>query len=293
MDIIEISHLTKNYGRSRGIADLNLKVAEGDIFGFIGPNGAGKSTAIRILLNLIFPTSGSASIFGLDAVRDSKKIRGRLGYVPSDANMYDRMTVMEFLRFGAAFYGAENETARIHYLLEVFDLDPGRKIPELSMGNKKKVSIVQAMVHKPALLILDEPTSGLDPLIQSRFFDLLREENRSGTTVFFSSHTLSEVQAFCKTVGIVREGSMVKVEEIASLRKKQLKKVRILFPEEHRLASLEIDGAGPVESGEGRNLVFFYSGDLNQLISKLSGYRVENLSIEEPPLEEIFLHYYQ
>lgn len=293
MDIIEINHLTKTYGRSRGIDDLNLHIPEGDIFGFIGPNGAGKSTTIRILLNLIFPTSGSASIFGLDVVRDSKKIRSRTGYVPSDANLYDRMKVMEFLKFGAAFYGAENNDQRIHYLLDLFDLDPGRKIPELSMGNKKKVSIIQAMIHRPELLILDEPTSGLDPLVQSRFFELLHEENRQGTTVFFSSHTLSEVQAFCKTVAIVRDGTIVKVEEIASLRKKQLKKVRILFPVDKTVEDLDLDGFGPVESGTGKNLIFFYSGDINVLIEKLAGQQIENLSIEEPSLEEIFLHYYK
>lgn len=293
MNIIEISHLTKSYGRSRGVADLSLAVPEGDIFGFIGPNGAGKSTTIRILLNLIFPTSGKASVFGLDVVKDSKQIRGRLGYIPSDASMYDRMSVMEFIHFGAAFYGAHNDNERIHYLLETLDLDPGRKIAELSMGNKKKVSIIQAMVHQPELLILDEPTSGLDPLIQARFFDLLREENRQGTTVFFSSHTLSEVQAFCKTVAVVRDGKIVNVEEISSMRKKQLKKVSILFPEEHSLDELGLEGIGPVESLKGKSLVFLYSGEINALVAKLARQPVDNLSIEEPPLEEIFLHYYK
>jgi ABC-2 type transport system ATP-binding protein len=293
MNIIEINHLSKFYGHSRGIDDLTLSVAPGDIFGFIGPNGAGKSTTIRILLNLIFPTSGSATIFGLDVVRDSKKIRGRTGYMPSDANMYDRMKVMEFLQFGAAFYGAENRDDRIRYLLDMFNLDPSRKIPELSMGNKKKVSIIQAMIHRPELLILDEPTSGLDPLIQSRFFDLLHEENRQGTTVFFSSHTLSEVQAFCKTVAIVKDGKIVNVEEIASLRKKQLKKVQILFPVIRNIADLGLEGIGPVESGSGKNLTFLYSGDINVLIGKLAGQQIESLSIEEPSLEEIFIHYYK
>ncbi len=293
MDIIEINHLTKSYGRSRGIDDLTLRVPKGDIFGFIGPNGSGKSTTIRILLNLIFPTSGSATIFGLDVVRDSRKIRSRTGYVPSDASMYDRMKVMEFLKFGAAFYGAQNDDDRIQYLLNLFDLDPGRNIAELSMGNKKKVSIIQAMIHSPELLILDEPTSGLDPLIQSRFFDLLHEENRKGTTVFFSSHTLSEVQAFCKTVAIVKDGKIVNVEEIASLRKKQLKKVRILFPAVRTIEDLGLGGIGAVESGSGKSLAFLYSGDINSLIGKLAGQPVENLSIEEPSLDEIFLHYYK
>ncbi|MEI6899263.1 MAG: ABC transporter ATP-binding protein [Bacteroidota bacterium] len=220
MNIIEINHLTKSYGRSRGIDDFNLNVQQGDIFGFIGPNGAGKSTTIRILLNLLFPTSGSATIFGLDVVRDSKNIRKRIGYIPSDANMYEGMKVLEFLQYGAAFYGPADYSGRIKKLLEVFDLDPKRKIPELSMGNKKKVSIIQSLVHQPELLILDEPTSGLDPLIQSRYFDLLYEENKMGTTIFFSSHTLSEVQSFCKSVAIVKDGKIIKTEEIASMRHK-------------------------------------------------------------------------
>ena len=293
MDLIEINHLTKSYGRSRGIDDLSLKVQQGDIFGFIGPNGAGKSTTIRILLNLLFPTSGSATIFGFDVVRDSKKIRGRIGYVPSDANMYDRMTVSEFLTFGAAFYGGKNHSARIKYLLDLFDLAPDRKITELSMGNKKKVSIIQALVHRPELLILDEPTSGLDPLIQSRFFDLLHDENKNGTTIFFSSHTLSEVQAFCRSVAIVKDGKIVKVESIAAMREKQVKKIRIVFPEATNIADIDIDGVGHSESGDGKAFSFLYSGDINALVGKLAGKQLVNLSIEEPSLEEIFLHYYK
>ena len=207
--------------------------------------------------------------------------------------MYDRMKVMEFLKFGAAFYGEETNISRINYLLDLFDLDPTRKIPELSMGNKKKVSIIQALIHRPELLILDEPTSGLDPLIQSRFFELLNEENRQGTTVFFSSHTLSEVQAFCKTVGIVKDGKIVNVEEIASLRKKQLKKVRILFPVVRNIAELGFDGIASSGSGSGKSLTFLYSGDIKILVEKLALLPIENLSIEEPSLEEIFLHYYK
>lgn len=293
MNLLEINHLCKFYGRSRGIDDLNLSVAAGDIFGFIGPNGAGKSTTIRILLNLIFPTSGSARIFGLDVVRDSKKIRSRTGYVPSDASIYDRMKVMDFLKYITSFYRVDNIQERIDRLLEVFDLDPGRKIAELSMGNKKKVSIIQAMIHRPELLIFDEPTSGLDPLIQSRFFDLLHEENRQGTTIFFSSHTLSEVQSFCKTVAIIKEGKIVAVEEIATLRKKQLKKIQIHFPESRNIRDLGIEGIGKAESDRGRKLVFMFSGNINDLIGKLASQQIENLSIEEPSLEEIFLHYYK
>ena len=291
--IIEISHLSKYYGRSRGIEDISIEVSKGDIFGFIGPNGSGKSTTIRILLNLIFPTSGNGKIFGMDMVRDSKKIRSRIGYVPSDANLYDRMRVHEFLKFSADFYGVKDADKRIGKLTEIFDLDPGRRIPELSMGNKKKVFIIQALVHQPALLILDELTPGLDPLIQARFFDLLHEENKKGTTIFFSSHNLNEVQAFCKTVAIIREGKIIKIEEIASLRKKQLKRIRIGFSEEIKINEMALEGVESIEIESGRNIEFLFSGDINELIIKLSSYKIENLTIEEPPLEEIFLHYYK
>jgi ABC-2 type transport system ATP-binding protein len=292
MNIIEIHKLSKYYHRLRGIEDITLNVGQGDIFGFIGPNGAGKSTTIRILLNLIFPTSGNAAIFGLDVVKDSKKIRRRLGFVPSDANLYDRMKVIEFLLFMSSFYGKEND-GRIKQLLEIFDLDPERKVQELSTGNKKKVSIIQALVHRPELLILDEPTTGLDPLIQSRFFDLLHEENRNGTTIFFSSHVLSEIQTLCKTVAIVKDGKIINVETIAALREKQLKKVRLVFSEPVDIRSLELKGITLTESFEGKNYSFLFAGDINELIGSLTGKHVENLVVEEPPLEEIFLHYYK
>jgi ABC-2 type transport system ATP-binding protein len=293
MPLIEITHLSKYYGRSRGIEDISFDVRQGDIFGFIGPNGAGKSTMIRIMLNLIFPTSGSGRIFGLDMVKDSEKIRSQVGYVPSDANLYDRMKVHEFLKYSADFYSVQNSEQKIRELSDIFDLDPGRNIPELSMGNKKKVTILQALVHQPALLILDEPTTGLDPLIQARFFDLLHEENKNGTTIFFSSHNLSEVQAFCKTVAIIREGRIINVEEIAALRKKQLKRVKIDFSEEMKISEMELEGVELIEKETGKKVEFLFSGNINELISVLSGYKMENLSIEEPPLEEIFLHYYK
>ena len=293
MNIIDISHLSKFYGRSAGIVDISLNVPEGKIFGFIGPNGAGKSTTIRILLNLIFPTSGSATIFGLDVVTDSKKIRDRIGYVPSDANLYDNMKVNEFLLFVAAFYKLQNVRERIKRLADQFDLDLNRKIPELSMGNKKKVSIIQAMVHRPDLLILDEPTTGLDPLIQSRFFELLHEENKQGTTIFFSSHNLGEVQVFCQSVAIIREGKIMTVEEISSLRKKQLKRIRVGFSGERPDWKVEMAGIESMEKENNREYQFLFSGNINELLHALSGDQLENLIIEEPSLDEIFLHYYR
>ena len=226
-------------------------------------------------------------------VKDSKKIRSRIGYVPSDANLYDRMKVHEFLKYSADFYQLNDSGPKIRELAEIFDLDLTRKIPELSMGNKKKVFIVQALVHHPSLLILDEPTTGLDPLIQSRFLNLLREENTKGTTIFFSSHNLGEVQNFCKTVAIIREGKIINVEEIATLRKKQLKRVRIGFSEGMEIPDLKMDGVKMLKKDSGKEIEFLFSGNINDLVQSLSDYQLENLSIEEPSLDEIFLHYYK
>lgn len=290
--IIDIRDLTKTYGKARGIEHVSLEVEEGDIFGFIGPNGAGKSTTIRVLLNLLFPTGGEAKIMGMDAVRDSKKIRLSTGYVPSDANLYSSMDVDEFLGYCLGFYRTANGADRIAELSELFELDRKRKIPDLSMGNRKKVSIIQSLLHSPRLLILDEATMGLDPLMQARFFELLRSENRKGMTIFFSSHTLSEVQLLCKRVAIIKEGRIIKVEDIETLRKRQLKKIYIEFTDrdDHVIAGLDGIEGTPVISG--KTLQFMYSGDINGLVLKLTGRKITDLTIEEPSLEEIFMHYY-
>jgi ABC-2 type transport system ATP-binding protein len=261
--IIEINKLSKYYGKARGIEEINLDIEEGEIFGFIGPNGAGKSTTIRILLSLIFPSAGSARIMGMDVINESKKIKTRIGYVPSDASLYDKMNVHEFLQYCIRFYRTENSEVRISELSEIFELDLGRKMDQLSMGNKKKVSIVQSLIHNPRLLILDEPTTGLDPLMQSRFFDLLREENKKGLTIFFSSHILSEIQNLCKRVAIIKDGKIIKVEDIDSLRQKQLKKVQIGFGEKSIDRKLSINGMGTVIELPGDITSFMFSGDVN------------------------------
>jgi len=290
--IIDISDLTKTYGRDRGIDHVSLEVEEGEIFGFIGPNGAGKSTTIRILLNLIFPTGGSARIMDMDVVRDSKKIKFYTGYVPSDANQYSSMDVDEFLSYCLGFYRTVNGSARIAELSELLELDRKRKISDLSMGNRKKVSIIQSLLHNPRLLILDEATMGLDPLMQARFFELLRSENRKGLTIFFSSHTLSEVQLLCKRVAIIKEGMIIRVEDIETLRKRQLKKIHIEFANraDNEIAGLRGIENTPVVSG--KTMQFMFSGDINDLVIKLRDKIISDLTIEEPSLEEIFMHYY-
>jgi ABC-2 type transport system ATP-binding protein len=287
---IETQGLTKYYGKARGIIDLDLKIEPGEIFGFIGPNGAGKSTTIRTLLGLIFPTSGSGRIFGLDIVKDTKQIKKRIGYMPAEVNYYEKMDVHELLRYSARFYDTESES-RIEKLTDTFALDLKRKIVDLSRGNRKKVSIVQSLIHRPQLLILDEPTSGLDPLMQATFFDVLRRENSEGTTIFFSSHTLSEVQNMCRRVGIIKEGKIIAVEDIDTLRKKQLRKIQIEFL--HPVDTDAVDCLGVIAPRADKNtLNFMFSGQMNDLLNSLASKKIEDLMIEEPTLEEIFLHYY-
>jgi ABC-2 type transport system ATP-binding protein len=291
--IIEITDLSKFYGKARGIEHVNLEIEEGEIFGFIGPNGAGKSTTIRILMNMIFPTGGKAKIMGMDIIRDTKKIKSQVGYIPSDAGAYSSMDVHEFLSYCIRFYQVKEGEQRIARLSEMFELDLKRKIAELSMGNRKKVSIVQSLLHSPRLLILDEPTTGLDPLMQSIFYELLRSENRKGMTIFFSSHILSEVQSICKRVAIIKEGKIIQLEDIETLRKKQLKKISVEFDTQVKKEMFSMPGIESVIPGPKNLLSFMYSGNINDIVSILSGYKIINLMIEEPSLDEIFMHYYK
>ncbi len=290
MYAIETAGLTKYYGRSRGILDLDLKIEPGEIFGFIGPNGAGKSTTIRTLLGLILPTAGSGKIFGLDIVKDTREIKKQIGFMPSEVQYYEKMDVHELLRFSAKFYKKDCES-RIRELAQLFDLDLDRKIIDLSRGNQKKVAILQSLIHQPPLLILDEPTSALDPLMQARFFEVLKEENSKGTTIFFSSHTLSEVQNMCRRVGIIKGGKIIAVEDIEDLRKKQLRKIQVEFVHAAKLGQLGCPGIINPRTEE-NSLFFLFSGNMNDFLQALAELEIKDLIIEEPTLEEIFLHYY-
>ncbi len=291
MSVIEVNNLTKYYGKARGIADVSFKVEEGEIFGFIGPNGAGKSTTIRLLLSLIYPTSGSAAVFGKDVVKFGPEIRKNIGYLPSEVFYYERMKVIDLLKYSASFYEGDH-TERLHELAEYMELELNRRIDDLSYGNKKKVGIVQGLLHAPELLFLDEPTSGLDPLMQRKFFDLIRKENQErGVTVFFSSHILGEVQRMCDRVGIIREGSIVEISDIETLQKDNYKKIRVaadgLEPE-----TFEMPGVTNLDRRNGA-VRFFYKGDINAMMQKIASVQVSDVSIEEPTLEEIFMHYYE
>jgi ABC-2 type transport system ATP-binding protein len=290
MSIIEVNQLTKYYGKSRGIVDVSFKVEEGEIFGFIGPNGAGKSTTIRLLLSLIHPTSGSAKIYGKDVVTDGPKIRRNIGYLPSEVFYYEGMKVIDLLKYSASFYDGDY-SQRMHELSEVMELEMNRRISDLSYGNKKKVGIVQGLLHSPRLLFLDEPTAGLDPLMQRKFFDLIRSENKRGVTVFFSSHILGEVQRLCNRVGIIREGRIVEISDIRTLQKNNYKKVQVsakgLTP-----TTIKLPGVTHVQM-ENDTLHFFFKGDINDVLKKIGSLKVTDVTIEEPSLEEIFMHYYE
>ena len=215
--IIEIEKLTKSYGSHRGIVEVDLQVDQGEIFGFLGPNGAGKTTTIRTLLDHIRPTSGRARVFGIDTTVDPVSIHRRLGYIPGEFSLYDRLTGGQTLQYFASLRGGVDKSYQAA-LIERFDIDPTRRFREYSKGNKQKIGLVIALQHRPELLVLDEPTSGLDPLVQQSFYSLVREAKDEGRTVFLSSHILSEVERTCDRVAIIREGRLVKVDRVEALR---------------------------------------------------------------------------
>ena len=286
MNVIETKNLTKFYGKTRGIKNLNLTVKEGEFFGFIGPNGAGKSTAIRTLMGLIAPTSGEASVLGLPLGQCREYLRD-VGYLPSEAAFYNDMKVRELISYSAKLRGVDcsSEADRLCSCLE---LDTSKRIDSLSLGNRKKVGIVCAMQHRPKLYIMDEPTSGLDPLMQKEFFRLLRQRQQEGATVLFSSHVLSEVQHNCTRAAIIREGSIVAEGSIDELSGTSAKRVVL-----HGVKEIPagIDGRSVVSGDD--SVSFLYQGDIKLLLRELSSLPVKDVNISDPELEEIFMHYYQ
>lgn len=287
MEAIKINNLTKYYGKARGVIDLNMSVKQGESFGFIGPNGAGKSTTIRTLLGLISPTSGSAQIFGRDILKEKKAILRDIGYLPSEAVFYPGMRVRDILKLSADMRGQDcaDEAAKLCSRLQ---LDTSRKADELSFGNRKKIAIVCAFQSNPKLLILDEPTGGLDPLMQREFFDIVGERSRMGVTVFLSSHVLSEIQRNCTRAAIIREGRLIACDSVEALSKTNARRVTV-----H--GSVDVSGLTEIrdkKEAEG-TVSFLYNGDMNLLLRTLSAGKVEDLSVAEPDLEEIFLHYYE
>ena len=287
MEAIKTVNLTKYYGKARGVIELNLSVEKGECFGFIGPNGAGKSTTIRTLLGLISPTAGSVRIFGKDIAKEKEAILQDIGYLPSEAVFYPGMKVKDILKLSADMR-KKDCTEEAKTLCERLRLDTSRKVDELSFGNRKKVAIVCALQSDPALLILDEPTGGLDPLMQREFFDIIRQRNQKGTTVFLSSHVLSEVQRNCTRAAVIRKGEMIACDSVDALSKTSAKRISV-----HGSVDLKgLDGIKDMKTAD-KAVSFLYSGDMNRLIQRLSEGDIFDLNVSEPDREEIFLHYYE
>lgn len=286
--ILEIKELTKYYGKIKGVEDLNLKLRKGEIFGFIGPNGAGKSTTIRATLNLINKTSGEVLFNGKPLNANDIQARKEIGYLPSEINLYDDLTVKEMLDFHEGFFDKDINKRRKE-LVQRLKLDESKKIEELSLGNLKKIGIVLAFMHEPKLLILDEPTSGLDPIIQHEFFNLILEEKQKGTTIFYSTHILNEISKICDRVGIIKSGKLLKIEYTKELIEKSLSFVTISSKDCDKIINeLNVD----VTSREDNTIVFKNLADSNTLIKTLAKYNIEKIYIEPASIEDILLHYY-
>ena len=271
-NMIEITDLTKTYGKHRGVENVSFSVKKGEIFGFLGPNGAGKSTTIRSMLGLIRYDKGQIRICDLDAQRDKEKILQRVGYMPSEAWFYPGMTIREVLKLSADVRKMDC-SKEAGMLCERLQIDAKRKISELSLGNRKKVSIVCAMQHKPELFVFDEPTSGLDPLMQNVFFELIKEYVEQGATCMLSTHVLSEVRNHCDRVAIMREGKLIVTDTVEHLLASKSKRIKMIR--------------------DGESLDFIYKDDLNNLYKELKDHNIEDILIEEPSIEEVFMHYYE
>lgn len=286
MKAIKTTALTKYYGASRGIIEVDLAVEKGDFYGFIGPNGAGKSTTIRALLGLISPTSGKAEILGKDIQKNKTEILASVGYLPSESGFYGNMRVKEMLGISAKLR-KQNCEKEAKILCERLDLDAEKRIGELSLGNRKKVGIICALQHKPELYILDEPTSGLDPLMQREFYTILQERNAEGATVFLSSHVLSEVSRYCKNAAIIREGRLLVSDSVANLGHTGVKRISLRgvknMPEIKNIRDMKT---------ENDTISFLYGGRTDELVKILSAASFEDINITDPDLDEVFMHYY-
>jgi ABC-2 type transport system ATP-binding protein len=291
MHPIELQHLTKRYGELHALADVNLQVPQGAIFGFLGPNGAGKSTAIRILLGLLRATDGHGRILGMDCSRQATKIHRRVGYLPGDIRLYEWMRGRAFLQYCNDARGGGHE-AEIARLRERFELDAERKIGEYSRGMKQKLGLIQAMLHRPEILILDEPTTALDPLVQQTLYEELREVSRAGRTVLFSSHTLSEVEQLCDRVAIIRAGRIIENNTIEALRTRALRRIEFRLKGGH-LEQDKVPEGLTLQPGLNGFVSARWRGGVEGLLPWLIQIGIEDLSISPPSLEDLFTEYYK
>ena len=286
--------LTKSYGKVRALRGVDLEVRRGEIFGFLGPNGAGKTTTIRCLLDLIRPDGGAARVLGIDPQADPVAVQTRTGYLPGEMAFKDNLTAERQLRFFSDMRGEKADWGFVHQLAEHLDLDLKRPIKNLSKGNKQKVGVVQALMHRPELLMLDEPTAGLDPLMQQEVLGLLREAKAAGATVFFSSHIMSEVEAVAERVGIIRLGRIVEVAETASLINRSLRHITVRFQEPVDSSALsDLPGVKALSQSDGISVTLQVEGVMDGLVKALGAFPVSDLETARPSLEEAFLAYYK
>lgn len=285
--MLEIKNLTKYYGKKLGVKNVTLTINDGDMFGFIGPNGAGKSTTIKCILNMLYPNNGEILLDGNIITDELKK---EIGYLPSEVHLYESCKVKDIINYNDTFYKHDTLT-KANKLIKLLDIDVNKKIEELSLGNLKKVGIVLALMHSPKLLILDEPTSGLDPIVQERFFNILKEEQKRGTTIFFSSHNLSEIKKICNKVAIIKNGRIIEVNEVENLKQKNFVNIKIMAKgitkvkfnlKKIRIKKMEED-----------YIECSYYDTIDSFIKLVCGLDIEQLLIEEPSLEELFMHYYK
>jgi ABC-2 type transport system ATP-binding protein len=289
--IIQTEKLTKSYGSHRGIVDIDLEVSEGEAFGFLGPNGAGKTTTIRVLLDHVRPTSGRATVFGIETTADPVAIHRRIGYLPGEFTLYDKLTGGQTIEYFANLRGGVDAAYQAD-LIARLDIDPSRKFREYSKGNKQKIGLVVALQHRPDLLMLDEPTSGLDPLVQQTFYEIIREAKAEGRTIFLSSHILSEVEKTCDRVAIIREGRLIKVDRVEALRDLAHHQVELLFAGEVPMGAFAaIPGVSDV-TAEDHLLRMRVSGPITPVVREAARYELLDFVSREPSLEETFLAMY-
>lgn len=287
--ILEIKNLTKTYGKARGISNINLQIEKGTVYGFIGPNGAGKSTTIKCIMNLINKNEGQIFINGKLIEKNDSKIKEKIGYLPSEVHLYEDLKVKDMFKYSSSFY-KKDCTKKTEELVKKLEVDVNKKIDELSLGNLKKVGIILALMHEPEIVIMDEATSGLDPLMQEVFYEIINEEKKKGTTVFFSSHNLSEIKRICDKVAIIKDGKIIKLDEMENINNSEVIKVKIVANEEEKiLKELNIKEF----SKNNDTIEFIYKENINELIKRLSNYKITKLWIEELDIEEIFMHYYK
>lgn len=289
-NVIEIRNLTKDYGRGKGIFDINLQVKEGEIFGFLGPNGAGKTTTIRNLMGFIRPQKGECKILGLDSYTDATKIQESLGYLAGEIAFLDDLNGEQMLEFIASMKGLKDKS-RMYELMEFFDLDPKGKIKRMSKGMKQKIAIICAFMNEPEVIILDEPTSGLDPLMQNRFIELILEEKKKGKTIFMSSHIFEEIERTCDRTAIIKDGKIIAIEDMKNLKQKKQKSYVITFMDSDK-ASDFVQGRNDIIDRKEEKVVVGVRGEVNTLLNELTKYYIKDLDVKTQSLEEIFLHYY-